>query len=82
MPASNLWVRRSLVCFAPPKFSPAKIAQLFKETTSYVLRLEFPVLKKHINKTGTLWAPGYYVGTAGKVSTETIRRYIEECQKL
>jgi len=67
---------------APPKFSPAKIAQLFKGTTSRVLRLEFPALKQHINKVGTLWSPGYYVGTAGTVSAKTIRRYIEECQKL
>ncbi len=67
---------------APPKYSPAKIAQLFKGTASYVLRLEFPELKRLINKAGILWSPGYYVGTAGHVSSETIRRYIEECQKI
>ncbi len=67
---------------APPKFSPSKLAQLFKGTTSYVLRLEFPEVKQVIYKAGTLWSPGYYVGTAGNVSSQTIRRYIEECQKL
>ncbi len=67
---------------APPKFSPAKLAQLFKGTTSYVLRLEFPELKKKIHKAGTFWSPGYYVGTAGNVSSETIRRYIEDSQKI
>ncbi len=67
---------------APPRFSPAKLAQLFKGTTSYVLRLEFPKLKKKIRKAGTLWSPGYYVGTAGHVSSETIRRYIEESQEI
>jgi putative transposase len=66
---------------APPKYSPAKIAQLFKGTTSRVIRLEFPEVKRLIRKAGTLWSPGYYVGTAGNVSSETIRRYIEECQK-
>ncbi|OQW85915.1 MAG: IS200/IS605 family transposase, partial [Rhodoferax ferrireducens] len=27
-----------------------------------------------------LWTSAYYVGTAGSVSAETIRRYIMECQ--
>jgi len=47
---------------APPRYSPAKLAQLFKGTTSYVLHLEFPEVKKVIYKAGTLWSPGYYVG--------------------
>lgn len=63
---------------APPKFSPAKLAQLFKGTTSYVLRLEFPDLKRTIRKAGTLWSPGYYVGTAGNVSAATIQKYIDD----
>jgi len=67
---------------APPKYRPSKVVQLFKGTTSRVLRLEFPELKKQINKAGTLWSPGYDVGTAGPVSSATIRRYIEECQKI
>jgi putative transposase len=67
---------------APPRYSPAKIAQLFKGITSRVIRLEFPEIKHHIRKAGPLWSPGYYVGTAGNVSTEVIRRYIEECQKI
>lgn len=67
---------------APPKFSPAKLAQLFKGTTSYVLRLEFPELKRVIWKKGTLWSSGYYVGTAGNVSSETIQKCITECQTV
>ena len=66
---------------APPRYSPAKIAQVFKGTTSRIIRLEFPEIKQHIRKAGTFWSPGYYVGTAGNVSAEVIRRYIEECQK-
>lgn len=69
---------------APPKYSPTKLAQLFKGTTSYVLCLDAkrPEVRQAIWKAGTLWSPGYYVGTAGNVSVATIRRYIEECQKL
>jgi len=29
-----------------------------------------------------LWSRTYYVGSAGSVSEETIRRYIEECQDM
>jgi hypothetical protein len=41
--------------------------------------MAFPALAK---KTGRdqLWTSAYYVGTAGQVSAETIRRYITECQ--
>lgn len=66
---------------APPKYSPAKLAQLFKGSTSYVLRLEFPDLKRKIGKAGTLWSPGYYVGTAGNVSAATIEKYIRDHQQ-
>lgn len=67
---------------APPKYNPSKLAGLFKGTTSYVLHLEFPEVKRVIYKVGTPWSPGYYVGTAGNMSSQTIRKYIEACQKL
>lgn len=62
---------------APPKYSPAKLAQLFKGTTAYVLRSEFPEVKRVIGKAGVFWSPGYFIGTAGSVSAKTIRKYIE-----
>jgi putative transposase len=64
---------------APPRFSPALIANLLKGHTSRYLRERFPYLKKLCEKE-PLWASSYYVGTAGAVSAETIRRYIHECQ--
>lgn len=68
---------------APPKHSPAELAQLFKGATSRYLRQEFPVaIGRHIRKAGTLWSPSYYVGTAGAVSADVIKRYILECQRL
>jgi putative transposase len=44
--------------------------------------MEFPQLENLIYKKGTLRSPSYYVGSAGNVSAETIRRYIEEAQHL
>ncbi len=64
---------------APPRFSPALIANLLKGYSSRFLREKFPHLKKVCGKEH-LWTSSYYVGTAGAVSAETIRRYSSECQ--
>ncbi len=64
---------------ASPKYSPADIVKRLKGASARQLLLEFPQLTKRTGQ-GTLWAPSYYVGTAGAVSAEIIKRYIEECQ--
>lgn len=64
---------------APPRFSPALIANVLKGYSSRFLREKFPHLKKVCGK-DHLWTSSYYVGTAGSVSAETIMRYITECQ--
>ncbi len=67
---------------APPKFSPAEIVRYFKGITSRRLKQEFVYLRRQYwGEHATLWAEGYYVGTAGHVSPEIIKRYIEESQK-
>jgi len=63
---------------APPHLSPAQIANLFKGVSSKKLLEKFPRLSKREG----LWSRTYYVGSAGTVSEETIRRYIEECQDI
>jgi len=64
---------------ATPRFSPAEIANLLKGSSSRYLRERFPYLKRVCGKEH-LWTQAYYVGTAGSVSAEMIRRYIMECQ--
>ncbi len=64
---------------APPRWSPAQIANVLKGYTSRYLREEFPHLKQAYGKE-QLWAQAYYVGTEGQVSAEIIRHYIEDCQ--
>ena len=64
---------------APPRFSPSQIANLLKGYSSKCLREQFPHLKKACGQE-QLWTQSYYVGTAGSVSAEVIRRYISECQ--
>lgn len=62
---------------APPFDSPTSIVKVFKGVTALRLFKKFPELKEEYWK-GKLWSPSYYVGTAGHVSAETIRKYIEE----
>lgn len=68
-----------VIVSAPPRFSPANIANLLKGYTSRYLREKFPHLKRLCGK-DHLWTQAYYVGTAGAVSAEIIKRYIVECQ--
>ncbi|MEW6046842.1 MAG: IS200/IS605 family transposase [Bacillota bacterium] len=62
---------------APPALSPALIAKVLKGASARRLFIMFPHLRSRLWG-GHLWNPSYYVGTAGHVSAETIKRYIEE----
>src|SRR5438270_5294156 len=64
---------------APPRFSPAMIANLLKGRSSRYLRERFPHLKKVCGKEH-VWMQSYYVGTAGAVSAGTITRYLMQYQ--
>jgi putative transposase len=59
----------------PPTLAANQIMHLIKGNTSYQLRKEFPELNSRLP---SLWTRSYYVGTAGNVSAETIKRYIDE----
>jgi len=56
-----------------PYWSPHRVLRRIKGRTSRVLRREFPELLK----LPSLWTRSYFVSTAGHVSSETIRKYIE-----
>lgn len=59
----------------PPTDAPQHFANQFKGYTSRVLREEFAHLKSRLP---SLWSRSYYVGSAGHVSADVIKRYIEE----
>ena len=65
----------------PPAIPIAKVVNTLKGNTSIQLRKAFPYLKVLMGK--SLWADGYYVSTAGFVSQEQVRRYIQNqsCKK-
>lgn len=56
-----------------PKYSPADIMRIVKGNTSRVLLSEF----SDVMRSPTVWTRSYFVSTAGNVSSETIRRYVE-----
>jgi len=62
---------------APPAIAPAEIVKTLKSITANTVFKIFPRLKRRYFWGSGLWSRGYYVGTAGNVSAETIKRYIE-----
>jgi putative transposase len=65
----------------PPALAVADAVKVLKGTTARWLFQRFPALRKQLSG-GHLWSPSYYVGTAGNVSAETIRRYIERSKHV
>jgi putative transposase len=66
---------------APPAIAPSLAVQWFKGISAKTLFAEFPGLRIKLRK-GHLWAPSFYLGTAGQVSAETIKRYIERTEHV
>jgi len=60
---------------APPFESPTAIVKVVKGVTARRIFDKFPHLRK-VFRRGSIWSPSYYVGTAGHVSAETIKKYI------
>jgi putative transposase len=58
---------------ATPQLAPNQIIARLKGKSSRILRAEFPILRRM----PSLWTRSYFISTAGNVSSETIRRYIE-----
>ena len=57
-----------------PTDTPHLVIKAFKGRSSYLLRKEFPVLLKR----PSLWTSSYFVSTAGNISSEAVRKYIED----
>ena len=64
-----------------PIIAPTEIIKILKSVSANELFKAFPSLKKSKFWGSGLWSKGYYVGTAGAVSSEIIQRYIQN-QKL
>ena len=63
---------------APPKIAPLTIASTIKSIVAVDVFREFSMLKTYKFWGSGLFSRGCYYGSAGSVSAETIKRYIEE----
>ncbi|MGF7396222.1 IS200/IS605 family transposase [Thermoanaerobacterium thermosaccharolyticum] len=59
---------------AIPQYSPAELMNKIKGVTGFRISRRFPELKAR----GKIWTNSYFCATTGNVSTETIKKYIEE----
>ena len=60
---------------ALPRHYPAYIIKLFKGTSARFINQKYPELKKH---SVSIWTRSYFVSTAGNMSADTVKRYIED----
>ena len=58
---------------AVPNLAVHQVAFRLKGYASRILRREFP----HLKRMPSMWTSSYFASTAGNVSSETIRKYIE-----
>ncbi|MHC2993987.1 MAG: IS200/IS605 family transposase [Candidatus Atribacteria bacterium] len=62
---------------AKPTIAPTDIVRTLKSITAIQLFKEFPALKKFYSRCGSLWSKGYFVSTIGKISKDSIQKYIK-----
>lgn len=62
----------------PPYIAPTDIVKTIKSITAIELFKNYSDLKTNKFWGSGLWSKGYYVGTAGNVTADTIQRYIDE----
>jgi putative transposase len=67
---------------APPKWAPCKIVQELKAYSSRLIRRKYSIIRA-MRFTDDFWASGYYCGTAGHITAQSVARYIlEQNQRL
>lgn len=67
-----------LMVESEPKVSPLMIVRVLKQQTTRELWKLFPqYLSKHFWKEKTFFTDGYFVSTIGEVSSETLKKYIQ-----
>ena len=61
----------------PPTVAPSEVVKCFKGQSARKLLVACPELQLGRDYRSSFWAPSYFVASAGNVSSETIRKYIE-----
>ncbi|MCM2534232.1 IS200/IS605 family transposase [Neobacillus pocheonensis] len=61
-----------------PTVAPTDVIRTFKSISAIEVFKRLPRLKRFYSRCGSLWSKGYFVSSVGKVSKETVKRYIQE----
>jgi putative transposase len=62
----------------PPSIAPAKIIQTIKSISARFIFKKFPKMKEErMGGSDALWSRGYYIGTIGQATAETVLSYIK-----
>jgi putative transposase len=61
----------------PPRYSPAYIANYLKGKSVRRILQRFPELKAKTIR-GKLWSRSHFVATVGNVTTDIVKKYVEE----
>jgi putative transposase len=67
-----------MLIMAPPRMSPARVANILKSVSTKLIFKNFPKIKKQHFWGGGLWVGGYFVRSSGPgVTTQQIKHYIQ-----
>ena len=71
-----------LLVSAPPRYSPARIANILKSVSTKLIFKTFPKIKKQHFWGGELWVGGYFIRSSGPgITTAQIKHYIQNQDK-
>jgi putative transposase len=61
----------------PPKIPVSVLVNMFKGTSSRMLRVERPDIAQRYWRKGVLWSPSYFAASTGGATLEMVKRYVE-----
>jgi putative transposase len=61
----------------PPKLPVSTLVNMFKGTSSRMLRQERPDIAQRYWHKGALWSPSYFAASTGGATLESVKRYVE-----
>ena len=64
-----------------PTIAPIEIVRTLKSITTIEIFKRFPTLKSFYKRCGSLWSKGKFISTVGHLSSEIVKKYIEEQQE-
>ena len=59
-----------------PQVAPSRFINSLKSVSARRIFQEFPEVKKNLRK-GHFWSPSYFLASTGRVTIETVKRYVE-----